>query len=354
MATSYGVSRLAAGGLCLAGILTGGCQTSPTQPAPIKVVEATDFQRDRQAILAMAGSYSVDFSFRETIAVRPDYALAEPYTSGGIEWITVLEDAGDRIVLQHVLVACETESDSADYNADDSAVTPIDIEADCFPIKHWRQDWVYQDQAMLEFRGNNRWHNVVLQPEQVLGTWSQAVYQVDDSPRYEGYGRWRHTGNQSVWQSEITWRPLPRREYTVRDDYDVLVAVNRHVITPNGWYHEQDNYKLDQRRDQNNPVIAREYGLNRYLPISAPELRLASEYMQDTQLFWAQVRDYWDHQLTHSKALSIASSVDDQAMYERMFELADEHRTANAATTPEIQREIRQALTAYVEPINDD
>ena len=27
--------------------------------------------------------------------------------------------------------------------------------------------------------------------------------------------------------------PLPRREFSVRDDYDLLVGVNRHTITPN-------------------------------------------------------------------------------------------------------------------------
>lgn len=355
--------------------LLAGCQATPRNDAvPARSASAQEnassaaartseeqarFERDRQAILAMAGSFEVEFNFRETVAVRPGYELTGPYHSGGVEWVTVLEDAGERIVLQHVLVACsdpdgeETADDEDDYNGGEdteaAADTAIDIDEDCFPIKHWRQDWVYQDTTILDFRGKGLWEKVTLQPGQVRGTWSQAVYQVDDSPRYEGYGRWSHEANQSVWQSEITWRPLPRREHTVRDDYHVMVAVNRHVVTPNGWHHEQDNYKLDLDDDTGHPVIARETGLNHYLPIDAPELRLASEYMQDTDQFWAAVREYWEQQMQRNKALNIATKVDDTTMYERMFDLADEHKGADHADNA-MQRDIRRALANYVEP----
>ncbi len=363
--------RFQLAGIGLSGLLLSACQTTAPQPQLTDHARHTDFERDRQAILAMAGSYAVDFTFRETIAVRPDYETAEPYHSGGTEWVTVLEDADNRIVLQHVLVACGSDSEEQEEPAEEETtytetLTANDQTSDyneesadsddeeCFPIKHWRQDWIYQDQSLLEFRGNNRWENVSLPAEQVRGTWSQAVYQVDDSPRYEGYGRWQHDGNQSVWQSETTWRPLPRREYTVRDDYDVLVAINRHVITPNGWYHEQDNYKLDLSRNTDHPVIAREFGLNRYEPVDAPELSLASEYMHETEVFWAQVRNYWNQQLNRHQSLNIQSKVDDEAMYERMFELADEHTDAKTEASGRIQREIRNTLAAYVQAGHSD
>src|SRR5690606_34630304 len=100
------------------------------------------------------------------------------------------------------------------------------------------------------------------------GKWSQAVFQVDDSPRYEAIGAWRHEGGVSSWLSDETWRPLPRREFSVRDDYQVLVGSNRHTITPDGWVHEEDNLKvaLDDNGDYagEQAVLAREAGLNRY------------------------------------------------------------------------------------------
>ena len=38
--------------------------------------------------------------------------------------------------------------------------------------------------------------------------------------------------------AQRTWRPLPRREYTRRSDYNALDVVNRHTIVPGGWTHE--------------------------------------------------------------------------------------------------------------------
>ncbi|MEO0587771.1 MAG: DUF6607 family protein, partial [Planctomycetota bacterium] len=183
------------------------------------------FEKDRKAILAMAGEYEVDFQFQETVTIVPGYELKDPYNSGATEFVEVVEDTGDRIVLQHILVMSD----------------PKDAEAKPHVVKHWRQDWVYQDTTLIEYRGNRIFETVELSADEVAGTWSQAVYQVDDSPRYEAIGSWSHIGDRSSWASKETWRPLPRREHTKRDDYQVMVARNRHTITPTGWVHEQDN-----------------------------------------------------------------------------------------------------------------
>lgn len=321
-------------------IIMSGCQSSFTEKhaataIPDSTAIAQKFQQDRAAILAMAGSFEVNFNFEETLAIRSNYELSEPYQSGGTEWVTVLEDSGERIVLQHVLVACDKDSNA-----------PI-LEDRCFPIKHWRQDWVYQDTQLFVFKSDNVWEKQTLAAEEVAGSWSQAVYQVDDSPRYEGYGHWQHEANQSVWQSETTWRPLPRREYTHRDDYDVLVAVNKHIVTANGWYHEQDNYKLDLQRNTAEPVIAREYGFNSYLPAKAPELVLASDYMHETEIFWETVRNWWEHNEKRYASLQIKSSYSDRKMYEAMFELADNYRSAGR-DEPGMQTRIDETLQAYL------
>ena len=77
-----------------------------------------------------------------------------------------------------------------------------------FVQKHWRQDWSYEDKKILEFQGKNEW--AVKRHENVKKSWSQAVYQVDDSPRYESYGIWVHEDGVSRWVSKSTNRPLPR------------------------------------------------------------------------------------------------------------------------------------------------
>src|SRR6185436_20526971 len=60
-------------------------------------------ERDRRAILAMAGAYRVSFDFLEVVrfdaALKPD----APYQSWATEYVFVAEDRPDFIALQHVL-----------------------------------------------------------------------------------------------------------------------------------------------------------------------------------------------------------------------------------------------------------
>ena len=77
----------------------------------------------------------------------------------------------------------------------------------------------------------------------VKGQWSQKVYQVDDSPRYEGTGTWVHVDGKSYWEN-VSNAPLPRRERTKRKDYNLMIRNNRHQITDQGWIQIQDNKKI--------------------------------------------------------------------------------------------------------------
>jgi hypothetical protein len=185
-------------------------------------------ERDRRAILAMAGEYRVSFDFIEVADFTGAREAKAPYQSWGTEKVYVLEDRGDFISLQHLLVTRMV--------ADDGTVTGP------FVTKHWRQDWQFEPASQFVYLGHNRWQSEPV--ENAAGAWRQSVFQVDDSPRYSGVGRWEHFGNYSTWTGGEGWRPLPRREYSVRDDYQVLIGSNRHTITPTGWVHEQQNNKV--------------------------------------------------------------------------------------------------------------
>ena len=64
-----------------------------TPPAAAAAVQATaNFERDRRAILAMAGDYRVRFDMRETVPFVDGYDPLDPKTSGGHEVIRVIED----------------------------------------------------------------------------------------------------------------------------------------------------------------------------------------------------------------------------------------------------------------------
>lgn len=296
------------------GTTTGAPVTLATVPSGAYrrlLAAATPLQRDRAAILAMAGGYRATFDFTETLGFTDGYRPQAPYQSWGTEYIYVVADEPEFISLQHVLVMTL---------ADETVSQPI-------VVKHWRQDWRYQDRDLHVYAGRNTWIRRTLPAAVVAGAWSQAVFQVDDSPRYEAVGHWEHRGNHATWTSEETWRPLPRREFSVRDDYDVLAGTNRVTITPLGWVQEEDNLKLvlgdDGAPAPDAPYLAREAGLNRYEHIVGYDFSAGDAYWQRTGPFWAVVRGAWDDLFAAHDTVRLAPRAPDHRLFEVMFQLAD-------------------------------
>lgn len=299
------------------GVTRGAPVTLDKSPNPgwvsIREPGLTKYERDRRAILSMAGIYRVSFNFIETIPLRKDYKVDRPYQSWATEYIKVIEDRGNFISLQHILVMYFLDENG---KAEGPTVT-----------KHWRQDWTYEDKEILEYRGNNTWQTVRVPGDEAAGKWSQAVYQVDDTPRYEALGEWVYDGNYATWTSPVTWRPLPRREFSVRDDYNVLSGVNRITITPTGWVHEQDNLKMvvdeNGRELGADPYLAKEIGLDRYERVSDFNDSPAIQYWERTAPFWADVRQVWQEIITENPTLRLKNSYKDKKLYEYLFEYSD-------------------------------
>ena len=149
--------------------------------------------------------------------------------------------------------------------------------------------------------------------------------QVDDSPRYESYGRWIHHRNVSSWESAWTQRPLPRREYTKRKDYTVLMARNRHSITPNGWIHEQDNFK-QVSHEEGSPVLCREVGFNAYIRTDKHNFETARTYWNETKAFWLAVSDKWDKHLDAHEGFVLKKTVETRPAYKHLFYMAKKSR----------------------------
>ena len=255
------------------------------------------FIKDRKAILAMAGEFEVTFKFMETFAIKKDYELKKPYLAEATEIVFVVQDSPKNIILQHVLWLEDLER----------------------IVKHWKQEWRFEDRTLFEFVGTNSWKRRELTKKEAKGTWTQKVYQVDDSPRYESYGKWSHKGGMSSWQGSKTRRPLPRREYTKRKDYEILMAVNRHTITPLGWLHEQDNYKqVSQTAD----ILCREVGLNNYERTDLVDFSEAKKYWSNNANFWKHVSAVLNDKMERSKSIfSLKSEVDGGPLYRALFKL---------------------------------
>ena len=286
---------------------------------------AADPARDRQAILAMQGEYLVDFAFDETVLLAPGYERASAQRSGGDEVVIVVEDTPRRIVLQHILV-----------DAKSGHVT-----------KHWRQDWSYEAPRRWEFVADQTWRMREIPADRTRGAWTQCVYEVSDAPRYCGTGRWNHRYGVSTWTSDRTWRPLPRREYTRREDYNAMNVENRHTIVPGGWTHEQDNTKTVRRADGSTErTIAREFGFNDYQKDPDVDFAPAYAYWNATRDYWARVRARWEAALAHPQGLRMKTEPDGMAMIVPLFTQAGVVQEGGRVEDAEIDKVFAQ----WVEP----
>lgn len=288
--------------------------TSQAQPA-----------EDRAAIKAMCGCFEVTFQYAETFASSPNYDFHDRYNASALEWVTLAEESPSKLVLQHILVIQDT-----------------------FAMKHWRQDWLYEDPALYTFAGDRVWEYHEMADEAVQGQWTQKVYEVDDSPRYQGSATWIHVDGQDYWESTAD-APLPRREYTKRSDYDVLRRLNRHQITADGHVHEQDNAKI-RRRGSKGRVLVYEKGLNTYRRVDDARCQAAADWWQNHQAFWADVRAVWNEILDRRQTLQVQETVEGQRLYEVLFPLGDELVGAEGAysSATGIAR-IRQAIKPFVD-----
>ena len=271
-------------------------------------------ERDRRAILAMAGPYRVSFDFLEVVRFDPSLKPDAPYQSWGTEYVFVSEDLPDFIALQHILVMRVQKDDG-------SAAEPV-------IVRHWRQEWRYQPETLLVYDGSNTWVQRPLSPDLRRGAWVQSVLQVDDSPRYAARGRWEHGDSFSTWLSDETWRPLPRREFSVRKDYQVLVGTNRHTITATGWVQEENNLKavLDAAGKVRlaQPYLAREYGLARYEHIKDYDFGPGERYFARTEPFWSEVRAAWRDLERRDGRFTLRAPVDQGQLFVPFFEYAQE------------------------------
>ena len=284
-------------------------------------------ERDRRAILAMAGDYRTSFDFIETVGFTAGYEPRRPYQSWGTERVYVIADEPGFISLQHIIVM--------HFAGEDGSLSEPMV------VKHWRHDWRYEDRQVHAFRGRDRWRRQRLDDGEARGRWTQTVYQVDDSPRYEAVGRWQHRPGVSVWESEAMRRPLPRREFSVRDDYHALYGRHRISITPHGWTQEEDAVKLvldaDNEPAPMQPWLAREAGLSRYERIRGYDFSAGDAYWERTGAFWALVRDYWDELYATRARFGLEKAPDAAPLFRELFALAEEKGLDEAAQQARLQ-----------------
>ena len=257
-------------------------------------------QMDKKAIKSMCGCFDVGFHFAETFSYSEDtnYIPSKIKHAGALEFAQLVEETEDKVVIQHLLIVGSEESP--------------------YIIKHWRQDWIYENNDFYMFNHDNKWTYKNINDNNVKGQWTQKVYQVDDSPRYEGTASWVHVDGKHYWEN-TTDAPLPRREYTKRSDYNVTIRTNRHEIVNKGWVHDQDNKKIIRETGKEDIILAEEKGINNYNRVDESKCSAAAEWWQENKDFWKQVRISWDEIYGLNKNLELKDKVEGKRLYDVLF-----------------------------------
>ncbi|MCG8575414.1 MAG: hypothetical protein MI810_11050 [Flavobacteriales bacterium] len=256
---------------------------------------------DKEAIKSMCGCFEIDFDYTETFSPDTNYEFHKDYHShADAEYAFVVEESDDKIVIQHILVVGGGHI-----------------------VKHWRQDWIYENTEFWNYDGDFKWKYLAKSKEEVKGQWTQKVYQVDDSPRYQGSGTWVHVDGKHYWESRSD-SPLPRREYSKRSDYNVLSRGNRHEITDYGWLHEQDNIKI-VRNTSGDKILAEEKGFNRYKSQATSKCQAAIDWWQKYEKFWGVVRKHWDSIFSNKEDIAIKKKVNEKMLWEEVFALGEKY-----------------------------
>ncbi|MGB2684204.1 DUF6607 family protein [Olleya sp. UBA1516] len=273
-------------------------------------------KQDQDAIKNMCGCYEVTFNFAETFNYSQDslYKPSETKVDKGLEWAQLVEDSDNKIVIQHLLQVGSPESP--------------------YIVKHWRQDWLFENTDFYMYNGDNKWTYVSKPKKEVKNQWTQKVYQVDDSPRYEGSATWVHVDGKSFWEN-ITTAPLPRREYTKRSDYNITLRGNRHQTTDTGWVHDQDNEKVLREDGKEDVILAKEKGYNTYVKVEDSKCQAAQDWWKTNQIKWSKVRTKWESVFARHQDLALQAKVDNKVLYKYLFD--DENYSTSEQINPIIE-----------------
>ena len=252
-------------------------------------------EKDIAAIKDMCGCFEVDFKYAETFAPDIAYEKAYNYTAKALEWAKLIVDENNKLVIQHILVINDTMT-----------------------IKHWRQDWIYEDDHRYEYVAANTWDFVKMPEEKTNGTWTQNVYHVDDSPRYSGTATWVHVDGKHFWEDHAD-APLPRREYSHRHDYNIMNRGNRIEITDFGWIHDQDNKKIIREAGKEDVLLAQEKGINTYRKVADNRCAAAEKWWKENKEFWGDVRDKWDDIFDREQTIRLKDEINGKPLYMQLF-----------------------------------
>ncbi len=278
-------------------------------------------QTGKENIDKLCGCFEVTFKYAETFSPDKDYKFHDrEKIQGATELALPIINTDKRVVIQHLLVV-----------------------GNGMVVKHWREDWTYENPVQWNYKGDKVWEKVSLNKNDVKGKWSQSVWEVTDAPRYQGSAPWQFVNGHTIWEN-TTDAPLPRREYTQRSDYNILNRTNRLVIKNDGYDHVQDNKKV-LRADGSDKIIAEEKGLNLYEKADEADCEAAAKYWEEHKGFWTAVQQEWDKVLSAKSTIKL---VNDNELMNTLFKLADDWK-AKTLTAGNVNTTLAGVLAKHIQ-----
>lgn len=259
--------------------------------------------KDKPLVDKLCGCFEVEFKYAETFSPDPKYKYHDrEEISGGTELVFPVEVSDKKIVMQHLLVI-----------------------TDSIIVKHWREDWTYEAKDIFNYKGNKTWVKQAIPAAETKGAWTQSIWEVSDEPRYQGTAQWQVIDGKNVW-TNTTNAPLPRREYSVRNDYNLLRRTNRITILPDGYLHEQDNQKIIQTENAEKLLVA-EKGINSYKRIDSSKCAPALYYWEKNKTYWTKVRTIWAEYVAKQNVIELKTKVEGKVLHEYLYILAKDYST---------------------------
>jgi hypothetical protein len=277
----------------------------------------------REAVDKLCGCFEVDFKYAETFAPDANYKYHDREETGGVAELALpIEVSDKKVVIQHLLV-----------------VSPKMI------VKHWREEWTYENPVIWKYEGDKIWVKTTLPADQVKGKWTQTVWEVSDEPRYQGFSQFVNLDGKTVWQN-TTDAPLPRREYTTRNDYNILKRTNRISFNDSGYLHEQDNRKI-VRTGKTDKLLVEEKGQNSYKKLEDKECAVALEYWTKNKEYWSVVRKVWDDYISKVTRIELKTKVDGKMLNEYLMALARDY-TDKKISDADLYTKVKEQISKFI------
>jgi hypothetical protein len=277
----------------------------------------------KKVVDKLCGCFEVAFKYAETFSPNPDYKYHDREEIGGTAELALpIEVSDKKIVIQHLLI-----------------VSPTTI------VKHWREEWTYENPIIWKYKGDRTWVKETLPADQVKGKWTQTVWEVADEPRYQGYSQFVNLDGKIIWQN-TTYAPLPRREYSVRSDYNILRRTNRLNITDSGYIHEQDNEKII-RSEIADKLLVQEKGINSYKRVADTACNAGKIYWEKNKRYWDKVRQIWADYISTQTSISLKSKVEGKLLHEYLINLSKEY-AAKKISDADIDTKIKAEINRFI------